>query len=60
MGLSAPWDDSLDNIALNPVLKYYGLTQWALVNLGTNILWLLPFRQLKRILRINPMVRSAP
>ena len=42
--------------------QYYchGLTQWDLVTLGMTLLILLPFRQLKKLIGINPMGLSAP
>ena len=48
MGLSVPWDDSLDIIATQKSkINLYGLTQWALVPLGKNLLMLLPCSHLK-------------
>ena len=38
MGLIVPWANSLDIIALHPVEKFRGLTQWALMPLGPNLL----------------------
>ena len=35
MGLSAPWADSLEIIAYQPVKIFWGLIQWALVPLVT-------------------------
>ena len=47
MGLSDPWADSIDMIALRPVKNDLELTQWDLVYLGTTLFILLPYRQLK-------------
>ena len=38
MGNIVPWANSLDIIASRPVEKFKGLTQWALMPLGPNLL----------------------
>ena len=54
MVLSAPWDDSLQIIDLQPVKIYKGLTQWALVPLGMTLLRLLPCSLKTLFLGTNP------
>ena len=60
MGISGPWADSPDIIALYKFKNVWVLTQWALVPLGMTLLILLPCRQLKTFLGFNSMGLIAP
>ena len=45
MGLSAPWENSLDIIALHPLKEYEGLVQYTLVTLGTTLIYIAGYYQ---------------
>ena len=45
MGISAPWDDSLDNIDLQPVQKWIGMNQMGLSHPWSNAIDIIAFQK---------------
>ena len=59
MSLSAPWDDSLDIIALNPVLKIE-INQISLSDPWADSIGIIDFQPVRKSPGINPMGLSVP
>ena len=60
MGLSAPFVDSIDIIALTPVLKILGIAPIGLSSPWDGSLLIIALQPVKQLLGIKPMGHSAP